>query len=294
MSNSAEYPQVKPEPDGVQEMRSRSVLIAVLKKPPARVAAGLFAVLLVSDWLPWSHDVWQDHGMTTNVVSSLVFVLVTLWIIEDWLEELIGRRWKRARRAAHRALAEACLESRLRLTICVDGFDPRTRTIRPPLPDVDRIGTLLGDHNLARHPDVPVAQAGAYPQVDVDRWRQRFTSAIREPQWVDLLVDQTRTAKRALWDEISAWAPVMVSEPVSAEILNEVASLADAIQGAEQGLTDVRDGRQTDRATRATDLLLDAIERCPRVIDRLAPVAGWRGSQRRGIDPERDADTVPT
>ena len=87
------------------------------------VAAGILLLFLViTDWpLGMLSEFWAEHSMLTNVVSSLLFLLVGATIVETWLSREDYRRFQVIQAAAFSSISNAPLTQRRALWFLVNG-----------------------------------------------------------------------------------------------------------------------------------------------------------------------------
>ncbi|ANY05758.1 hypothetical protein [Pseudonocardia sp. HH130630-07] len=198
------------------------------------LAAALVLVLVLGDWPSGVlTEFWAEHAMLTNVVSSLLFLLVGATLVEWWIARQDARRYRIIEVTAYGAVARAPLAARRALWGLLNGgtgsgdadfgIREHERTeieaafarrglapaseleivhrVAPLPPDVERLAVLIGDERWRRTALTVIRRAIDSARVITARWAQVMLSAQRSAETlgaIGVVIEDLRRVRRIL------------------------------------------------------------------------------------------------
>lgn len=200
--------------------------------------ASLVAVVAVAlvDWLlPSSSAFWSAHAMLTNLVSSALFAVITVTIIESWLRRQEHRQEDARRRAeeqrlaivrsaAYNAVARGPIAQRRIMWFLVHGGVLRRVPefeISPRL--VHELRAVLARLGLSETTEQDVMDE-VLPR---PAFVERFPVLAQDEQWRRVVHDVLLDAVHAFRVLVARWSGLLLTTEVSLGALKELAAQAE-------------------------------------------------------------------
>ncbi|WP_345421714.1 hypothetical protein [Actinomycetospora chlora] len=187
----------------------------------------LLLAIVVSDWPTGVlSDFWAGHAMLTNIVSSLVFVVLGATLVERWLSRQENRRAEIITATALGAMANVPCAYQNALWFLLNGQAVHV-DVDFRVTDAEQavVAGILASHGFDVVAQTDVARGGAVPPEDV----ARLAVLLQDRQWVltahDLLLRTNQTARLIL----ARWAQLMIASKETTRSLRQVTDLIDDI-----------------------------------------------------------------
>ena len=193
-------------------------------------------VLALSDGPPASlSGFWSQHAMLTNLVSSAVFTVLTVTVIEAWVHRQQERRTAAVRRAeqqrltvvrsaAYNAVARAPIAQRRIMWFLVHGGELRR------LPEFEisethagRLRAVLARHGLAEVSEDDVMRDGVPRPGFVDR----FPRLAQDQEWRRVVHDVLLDAVHRFRVLVARWSSLLLTTEESLGALRDLAGQAE-------------------------------------------------------------------
>lgn len=249
----------------------------VLFRPASLCILAVGAVLVLSDW-GWGflHGFWIEHQVVTSVVTSLLFVMIAIVLIDAWAKERDLAQWRRVANLAYKALIESVRESRDGLIMLAHGDYP----YRPLKPEMNQRREVV-------RPIVAQYQTQSLSrQLLLDR-------LMRESAWVEEAFAGISAMYREGRLVLGHWAPLMLESLRLAQAFSRVALITDALEDLQRPLHPIhRDrGQISDSRRRAVaaelwdEVITTAIKLEEDLANEMGRV-GWRTRARQLLSEE--------
>lgn len=185
------------------------------------VTAGIFLLFLViTDWpLGLLSEFWAEHSMLTNVVSSMLFLLMGATIVEAWLSREDSRRFQVIQAAAFSSLSNAPITQRRALWFLVNGGHIQGNADFRITPDeAARLERIYQRHGLRAASEEDVRLGRMPIPDDVQRLRELAT----DREWLELAYE---IILRSLYNSrliIARWAHLLITSEEASYALQQM------------------------------------------------------------------------
>lgn len=194
----------------------------VLRRPTSLMILAAIVILAASDFFT---DFWSSHSMLTSIVSSSLFVVIALAIIDTWNRERELAPWHRVGNISFKAMAQCVIVARDGLVMFPRGALPYPEDSTPQMDSCEQFAALID-----KHPEL-VGQP--------DRFA-RLEQLLQDSEWVACAYQGVRTLASQTRDTLAHWAPIMVLDSRTAVALNRVGTIADSLEDLHRPLGPLR------------------------------------------------------
>jgi hypothetical protein len=197
-----------------------------------------FGGLAITDWPSGAlSSFWSDHAMLTNLVSSAIFAVVTVTVIEAWLRQREDRQKELLRRAeehrltivrsaAYNAVARAPIAQRRIMWFLVHGGElRRVPEFEISEEHVRELRTMLARLELPETSEHSVMLEGlARPS-----FSSRFPVLAQDRQWRQLVHDVLLDVVHNFRVLVARWSALLVTTDESLRALRDLAAQAEEL-----------------------------------------------------------------
>ena len=201
--------------------------------PIGSLSVAAVVALAVSDGPPMSWSgFWSQHAMLTNLVSSAAFAVLTVTLIEAWLDRQEERRKTEVRRAeqerltvvrsaAYNAVARAPFAQSQIMWFLVHGGElRRVPEFEISETDARKLRAILAWLGLAQTSERDVAiGAAAQPE-----FADRFSRLAQNEHWRRVVHDVLRDALHAFRVLVARWSSLLLTTEESLEAPRDLAT----------------------------------------------------------------------
>ena len=204
-------------------------LLSAWRGVVASISSGvlLVAICLTDLFVPDVSDFWSAHAMLTNVVSSLVLVLVGATILDQWLKREDTRKLRVIESAAYDAVARPLIAQWRILWLLING-DRQLGEADFEIPESDRdeIRRLHSKYGIGEvhHSEVSRGRAANPPDLD------RICLLAVDEEWRVLTYRTVRRVVHGSRQVIARWAQLFVTSRRSSEVLEELVGCVSDLQ----------------------------------------------------------------
>jgi len=172
------------------------------------------AIILIWETSQSGAAFFFTHPVATGLLTSLVTLLLTVFLLDEALRERDRRHWSKFVVLAYRALAQEAEDVRYKLLRYLGGPSPRLS-----------IGAIADDDLLG--PTQPaISRIENLAEADMTG---RISVLAEDLEWARATYVGIRSIKRQNWDALFRFAPILVAHSDTADALNRFALLNESL-----------------------------------------------------------------
>lgn len=168
---------------------------------------------------------WLSHAMFAGVVSGLLLLALTVFVVEEYLASRERKRWADVAKIAYQDLGREVMLNQRLLESLIGLEDYRNRAAKP----------VTGDLADVLHSSINATLTGT--RDDLDR-PSRLKLLYENTQWCDASYKAIQYRVDAGRLSLARWAPVMAGQGYLGERLTLVAKCMDAFEHVQIPLVD--------------------------------------------------------
>lgn len=199
------------------------------------VLGAIFLAVTVSDWpIQALESFWVAHSMVSGIVSGLLLLALTIFVVEEYLSQRERASWQAVRKIAFQDLGREVMLNQRLLESLVGERDYRQRAARP----------LSDGPADALHRAVAVALNDSSPELPRDKCldevhrNQRLRELYGNGEWCEIAYKCIQYRADDARVTLARWAPVMAGKGRLGTSLETVAQCFDGVETIQIPLVD--------------------------------------------------------
>jgi len=190
-------------------------------------------------------DAWQDHPFTLGIVTGLITLFISFFILEEWRQEHTNQLWREVAKVAYKDVSRLCREivrSMQLLYVCVEQLPQDNDYLY-----LDPWGLDLAKKVNESKRNIDVAILSIESPVMFKNHHRHFAYArcqelCADESWRIWALKQIDMLWSQHCDLVGKWAPLMMESNESREFLNQFSKLDQNFRRIYFSLLDYRDG----------------------------------------------------